>query len=145
MIEIATMQQEYLEEVAALEAEIFSMPWSKNGFEASLASENGVFLVAKEEGCVVGYCGMTVSVDEGEITNVAVAPQARRRGVGDALLRELIRQGAARGVSRFILEVRVSNEGAIRLYERHHFVSVGIRKGFYEKPKEDALIMIYGE
>ncbi len=144
MIQILKMQQEDLDEVVALEAEIFSMPWSRAGFAASLTTGNGIFLVAKEDGKVVGYCGMTASIDEGEITNVAVAPAARRRGVGEALIQEMICEGGRRGITRIVLEVRVSNEGAIRLYEKNGFVWVGVRRGFYEKPREDAGIMVYG-
>lgn len=145
MIVVRKMRQQDLEEVSALEARIFSMPWSREGFAASLAMENNIFLVAEEEGQILGYCGMIVSVDEGEITNVAVAPEARRKGIGDALIQEIIHQSDEHGVCRIVLEVRVSNVGAIHLYEKHQFVSVGIRKGFYEKPKEDAYIMVYGQ
>lgn len=145
MMTVREMQQADLEEVSRLEASIFSMPWSKEGFAASLAMENGVFLVAEEEGVIIGYCGMIASIEEGEITNVAVAPQARRRGVGDKLIQEIICCAKVRGINRIVLEVRVSNTGAIHLYEKNQFVSVGVRKGFYEKPKEDAYIMIYGQ
>lgn len=142
---VREMMQQDLEEVSLLETAIFTMPWSKAGFEASLSMENSIFLVAEEEGRILGYCGMVLSIEEGEITNVAVAPDARCRGIGDALLREMIRRGKEQGCEKIVLEVRVSNETAIRLYQKHQFVSVGVRKGFYEKPKEDAYIMIYGQ
>ena len=85
--------------------------------------------------------GIYCTLDEGEITNVAVAPAARRRGIARALLTELKQQLACRNVARIVLEVRVSNEPAIRLYEQMGFSVLGVRKNFYEKPTEDAYIM----
>lgn len=131
--------------VAGLEAHIFSQPWSAQGFLDALALPGTVFLTAEEEGQIAGYIGMYLSVDEGEITNVAVAPLMRRRGVGWELLLEAKREAERRGIARIVLEVRTSNEGAIALYEKSGFSTVGIRKDFYECPKEDAYIMIYGQ
>jgi ribosomal-protein-alanine N-acetyltransferase len=85
---------------------------------------------------------MYISCDEGEIVNVAVLPQARRMGVGDALMEESSRRASLKNVQQIVLEVRVSNEAAIRLYEKHGYVRCGIRRGFYELPKEDAYIMV---
>lgn len=132
-------------EVAALEREIFSMPWSEKGFLDALSLGNTVYLVAEEDGKIAGYAGMYFSMEEGEITNVAVAPLMRRRGVGARLIEEIKKEAEGRLLARLVLEVRASNETAIRLYERGGFVRVGIRRGFYERPREDALIMIYGQ
>ena len=129
-------------EVAALEAEVFSMPWSAQGFEDTLCREDVLFLVACEADQVLGYVGVYCTADEGEITNVAVAPSARRRGVGQELLADLIRRLAQKKIYRIVLEVRVSNEPAIRLYEKQGFVTMGTRKNFYEKPTEDAYVMV---
>lgn len=145
MLTVREMKREDLDRVSALEASIFSMPWSREGFAASLAGTDGLFLVVEEEGTVIGYCGMIVSIEEGEITNVAVAPEARQKGAGDLLIREAIQKAQEKGIGRIVLEVRVSNHAAIHLYEKNGFVTVGTRKGFYEKPKEDALVMIYGQ
>lgn len=131
--------------VAELEAQIFSQPWSAQGFLDALALPDTVFLVAEEEHRILGYIGMYLSIDEGEITNVAVAPDARRRGVGQELLLQIKREAKQRAVGRLVLEVRTSNEGAIALYEKNGFSAAGVRKGFYEHPKEDAYIMIYGQ
>lgn len=131
--------------VAELEAQIFSQPWSAQGFLDALALPDTVFLVAEEEHRILGYIGMYLSIDEGEITNVAVAPDARRQGVGQELLLQIKREAKQRAVGRLVLEVRTSNEGAIALYEKNGFSVAGIRKGFYEHPKEDAYIMIYGQ
>ena len=91
---------------------------------------------------LLGYVGVYCAADEGEITNVAVAQPARRCGVGRALIEALIRMLADRSVFRIVLEVRTSNEPAIRLYEQEGFVVVGKRKNFYEKPAEDAYVMV---
>ena len=93
-------------------------------------------------GVIQGYIGMYLAADEGEITNVAVDPACRRRGIGEGLLTEMKKRAADHKIARIVLEVRVSNEGAIRLYEKQGFSSVGIRRGFYELPKEDARIMV---
>ena len=138
---IRTMQKGDVAAVAALEAQIFSMPWSAAGFADTLPREDVIFLVAYEQDELLGYVGIYCTLDEGEITNVAVAPAARRRGIARALLTELKRQLACRNVARIVLEVRVSNEPAIRLYEQMGFSVLGVRKNFYEKPAEDAYIM----
>ena len=143
MIKVRRMLAEDAEEVSRIEAAVFSQPWSRQGFLDAIAMEDTVFLVAEEEGQILGYVGMYVSLDEGEITNVAVSPEARRKGVGQSLLETLKQEAEARQLAQIVLEVRVSNEPAIRLYQRNGFENVGLRKGFYEKPKEDAYIMIY--
>ena len=111
----------------------------------SLSLPNTVFLVAEENNKILGYIGMYLSIDEGEITNVAVSPEMRCHGIGGMLLAEAKKEAESRSVGRIVLEVRCSNDSAIRLYERNGFVNYGVRKGFYELPKEDAYIMIYGQ
>ena len=138
---IRTMQKGDVAAVAALEAQIFPMPWSAAGFADTLPREDIIFLVAYEQDELLGYVGIYCMLDEGEITNVAVAPAARRRGIARALLTELKQQLACRNVTQIVLEVRVSNEPAIRLYEQMGFSVLGVRKNFYEKPTEDAYIM----
>jgi ribosomal-protein-alanine N-acetyltransferase len=138
--------------VAEIEQANFSRPWSRQGFLDSLASPDTLFLVALEDGetdggnrneppLIVGYIGMYQAIDEGEITNVAVFEPYRKRGIGRALLKALAAEAGARGVSRIVLEVRVSNHPAIALYEQLGFRKIGTRKGFYVFPKEDADIM----
>ena len=111
----------------------------------SFSWPNTVFLVAEENNKILGYIGMYLSIDEGEITNVAVSPEMRCHGIGGMLLAEAKKEAESRSVGRIVLEVRCSNDSAIRLYERNGFVNHGVRKGFYELPKEDAYIMIYGQ
>lgn len=143
--EIKKMQESDVAEAAALEREIFSLPWSESGFRSSLASSDTLYLTVRLEGRLIGYCGFLQSFDEADITNVAVAEEYRSRGVGFHMLRTLMRLGEERGVARYTLEVRKGNCSAIRLYEKLGFVSVGIRKNFYDRPKEDAVIMWTGE
>ena len=131
-----------IEAVAQLEAGIFSMPWSAQGFSDTLYREDVLFLVACENERLLGYVGVYCTADEGEITNVAVAQSARRCGVGRALLQQLIEKLAQRGIFRIVLEVRVSNEPAVCLYRQEGFAVVGTRKNFYEKPTEDAYVMV---
>ena len=141
-MQIVRMTELEVPAVAALEQELFSMPWSIQGFWDTLAMDNVFFLVAMEEDTVCGYCGVYLAADEGEITNVAVAPSYRRRGIAKMLMEQLMNEAFTHGISQIALEVRVSNEGAIQLYTQLGFVSFGIRKNFYERPTEDAYIML---
>lgn len=130
-----------LDQVARIERDIFSEPWSRDGFAASLADPNTLYLVAEADGAVAGYCGLLRSFDEADITNVAVRETYRKRGIGRSMLEELMKQAREEGVDRFTLEVRVSNQPAIELYQSLGFESVGIRPRFYAFPVEDAMIM----
>lgn len=138
---IEKMQTKDIPEVTEIEARVFSMPWSEQGFADALKQDT-IFVTAKQDGQVVGYCGMYCSFEEGEITNVAVLPEAQNHGIGKKIISALLRASQEKKISRIVLEVRVSNTPAIRLYEGFGFQKAGIRKGFYEKPREDAAIMI---
>lgn len=140
-ITIAQMQEQDTAAAAEIEAAVCSMPWSGQGFSDALKQDT-LFLTAKQNGKVAGYCGMYCAFEEGEITNVAVAPKQQKQGIGRKLVSCLLEQGKQRGIERIVLEVRVSNAPAIKLYESFGFWHAGIRKGFYEKPREDALIMV---
>lgn len=144
MVTIRKMMPEDCKMAAALEKEVFSQPWSEQGFLDALSMERNIFLVAEEDGAICGYIGMYLSIDEGEITNVAVSPAKRGAGVGSMLLEQALACAAQEEIVQVVLEVRVSNEPAIRLYEKYGFKHCGIRKGFYDFPKEDAYIMILG-
>lgn len=141
MTEIKRMTPQDAAEVAELEKKIFSLPWSEEGFLSSLKQPDTLYLVVREDEKLVGYCGLLQSFDEADITNVAVSEVCRGKGIGYQMLTELMRRGRERGIARFTLEVRVSNASAIHLYEKLGFASVGIRKNFYERPREDAMIM----
>ena len=140
-LEIRPLQDSDIDALAAIEQASFSMPWSPQDFRDLLSRSYCLYLVALTEGQVVGCAGLTNLCNEGNIDNVVVAERFRGKGIAASLLKELILQGEARGIKAFTLEVRVSNAPAIRVYEKHGFVSEGIRPKFYEKPTEDALIM----
>ncbi len=127
--------------ISRLEEETFSMPWSPTSFLQMIEQENARYYVAEEDGQLLGGCGLLLVAGEGNISNVAVAKEARRRGVGAGLMRHMLSEGDKAGLTAYTLEVRVSNAAAIALYRKFGFVSEGIRPKFYEKPTEDAMIM----
>lgn len=130
-----------LAEICAIEQETFSDPWSEEDFLSSLTEPNNSYLAVEIDGKVVGYCGYWGIVGEGNIYNVAVKQEFRRQNIGHLMLTELLKQAASKGITAFTLEVRCSNTAAIALYERLGFKRAGLRKDFYSKPKEDAVIM----
>ena len=128
--------------VATIEEACFSQPWSKKSFLDSIARGDTLFLVCVDDANIPqGYVGMYLSFDEAEITNVAVNPQSRKRGYGDALISTAKQMAKDKQIQQILLEVRYSNEPAISLYKKHGFEEIGVRKGFYEFPTEDARIM----
>ena len=134
------MTEADLDKVAEMEKEVFSMPWSKESFRDSLSQSYSYFFVA-QEGTILGYCGIHNLGGDGEITNVAVDKTVRGRGIATKMLLYAMEEMIKEGVEAFTLEVRVSNEPAIKLYEKLGFENKGIRKNFYENPVEDAMIM----
>lgn len=142
MITIREMNLDDLEQVMVIENENFSVPWTETGFFTFLIREDTLFLVAEEEGQILGYCGVVMVQDEGDITNVAVAKEKQNQGIGQKLLAELVQRTSGEGVTRLFLEVRVGNQSAIHLYEKMGFVSTGVRKNYYEEPREDGLVMM---
>ena len=117
------------------------MPWSAESFLQMIEKEDTAYFVAEEDGQILGGCGLLLIAGEGNITNVAVAATARRRGLAPGLGTYLRQEGDRAGLTAYTLEVRVSNAAAIALYEKFGFVSEGIRPNFYENPREDAMIM----
>lgn len=138
---IRKMQTEDLTQVCEIEKDNFSLPWSEKSFSESMGREDTVFLVACEDEEITGYVGCYCIAGTGEITNVAIKSTHRRKGIGGLLLEKLYEEGAMLDVQEYFLEVRESNEAAIGLYSRQGFVKEGIRKNFYEKPVENAVIM----
>lgn len=130
----------HLDGIEAIEKACFSMPWTREQLARQMTGERNVFLCAEDETGPLGYVGLMTVLDEGYISNVAVAPEARRRGIADALLTELAAR-TCETLSFLTLEVRESNVPAIALYEKHGFSVVGQRRSYYEKPQEDALLM----
>ena len=128
-------------QVAEIERQIFSIPWSEKAFRDSMESDNTIYIVAKENDNVAGYAGMYLSFEEGNITNVAVNPLSRRKGIGEKIVRDILNRAYEKGGRDVFLEVRETNSVAIALYEKIGFKEEGIRKNFYDKPRENALIM----
>lgn len=143
MITIREMNLADVDSVCVLEEMAFSMPWHKESFIEMIENKDALYLVADDERAgVIGCCGVRSIVGEGDITNVVVHPDFRKKGVAFDMLTQLLSRGVKEfGIKEFTLEVRYSNIGAIHLYEKLGFVSEGIRKNFYEEPVEDALIM----
>lgn len=140
-IRIREMQAEDVDAVTALEASCFSMPWKRQDFEDILTNQDRIYLVAEGDKGIVGGCMLTMIAGEGDISNVAVYEAYRGQHIATALMQELLRVGDENGICEFTLEVREQNLSAIRLYENAGFVSEGIRPNFYDKPKDNAVIM----
>ena len=140
MITIEKMSREHLSDVASIEEMSFSLPWSLESLELML-TERASALVALEDGRVLGYVGMMCVLDEGQIINVAVHPDARRRGVGRSLMEATQTYAKERGIVFLSLEVRESNIAARSLYSSLGWEEQGIRKGFYSHPVENACVM----
>jgi ribosomal-protein-alanine N-acetyltransferase len=138
---VCRLQKEHLAAVAEIERLCFSQPWSEKALEL-LLGESGVGFVCLAEDEVTAYGGMMLDPWEGQITNIATHPAHRRRGYGNAVTDALLKEAAARNAEQVSLEVRASNASAIALYERLGFAIAGRRKGFYQNPREDALVMI---
>ncbi|MCR5652301.1 MAG: ribosomal protein S18-alanine N-acetyltransferase [Ruminococcus sp.] len=126
--------------VAQIERECFSSPWSEGSIRESLLSKSNRFFVADVDGKTVGYMGLSVSIDEGYILNVATLPDYRRRGIAKALVGHVI--NIYNNQLRFLtLEVRPSNTAALKLYENFGFEKVGERKNYYRNPTENAVLL----
>ncbi len=135
------MREEDVSAVAAIERMVFSRPWTERAFADAL-NQDVIFVVVLKENTIIGYCGMYCSSGEGEITNVAVLPKEQGRNVGKKLMEYLLDQARKKGITQITLEVRVSNENAIHLYETMCFRNCGIRKGLYDMPREDGMVMM---
>jgi len=138
---IRPMEIKDIVQVAAIEKDIFSVPWSANSFIEASQNENNIYLVCALNDEVTGYCGLWTVLGEGDVTNVAVSKKHRGKGYGRALLKELENRGRKKDVSKYFLEVRQSNIIAFKLYLSLGYEKIGIRKNFYERPSEDAVIM----
>lgn len=136
------LDERHLSACAALECALFSEPWSEAALRSGLESPAGVFLAAETaDGVFAGYAGMQAAADEGYVANIAVEPRFQRRGCGRLLTQGLIQAARDAGCRFLSLEVRVSNGAAVALYQSLGFETMGVRRGFYQKPAEDAAIM----
>ena len=140
-LSIEPMAVRDLDAVMAIENASFGDPWSRSGFEDSLALPFALMLTVKCGEDVAGYCCLYQMLDEGEILNVAIAPRWRGQGVGLRMLEHLLTLGKERGITRFLLDVRVSNQPAQRLYEKAGFAILARQRNFYQAPLEDGWLM----
>jgi len=142
-VELRPMRIDDMEHVVEIETEAFSSPWQRDTF-AGLMGRDGVELIvmAEESEGVIGYAVLWCVLDQGELANVALTPGRRGFGLGSHLLRHVLRVAERRGVRKLFLEVRASNGSALELYRRFGFTDVGIRRGYYDHPREDARVML---
>jgi [ribosomal protein S18]-alanine N-acetyltransferase len=142
MVLYRKMTLEDVEAVYKIELATFPTPWTLDSFYYEM-NENQFshYLIAEENGEIIGFCGMWLVIDAAQITNVAVVEEARGRGIGEALMREAIRVAQEASMDVMSLEVRVTNVVAQNLYRKLGFQDGGIRKGYYTDNLEDALVM----
>ena len=141
MVELINATERWLPAVAALERQCFSDPWSVEMLRPELPDESHEFLLAVEGEELLGYVGLMTVLDEGYLSNVAVSTAYRRQGIAEALLTALLARARARRLSFVTLEVRAGNTPAQTLYRKLGFQEVGVRRGYYEHPREDAVLM----
>lgn len=141
MIRYEIMQQTHVQQIAALEKECFSDPWSVASIASELSNPLSLWLVALDGDRVVGYVGSQSVLDGADVMNLAVSSQYRRQGIAQNLMLLLEEELKKKGVLMLALEVRVSNTAAISLYEMIGFRQVGRRPRYYSNPREDALIL----
>ena len=141
MMKIVPMTTEHVAQIARLEKLCFSDPWSEASVASELENPLSLWLVAAEEGEVLGYVGSQSVLDSADMMNIAVHPDHRRKGVAEALIAALTAALRENDIRSLMLEVRASNAPAIALYEKLGFVLAGRRPGYYRNPREDALIL----
>lgn len=138
---ICKMTQEHLCGVMEVEHNSFTHPWSENGFVDEIEKESSFCYVALQNDTVVGFAVLETVLDEGNLLDIAVLEKYRRKGVARALFNELLKVADEKKLSFITLEVRESSMPAISLYEAHGFEKVGVRKNYYSKPTENAVLM----
>lgn len=141
MITYVKMEERHIDGIAQLEQICFSDPWSANSIRYELTNPLSYWLVAECDGKVVGYIGSQTVIDSTDMMNIAVAPDYRRMGIAQQMIALLIDELKNREVTSLMLEVRVSNDSAIALYQKLGFEQVGRRPGYYHNPKEDAYVL----
>jgi ribosomal-protein-alanine N-acetyltransferase len=141
MLEIRKMQPSDLPRVVEVERACFGERWSQAAFENELANAQSSYFVSLHGGAIVGYAGYWLILEEAHITTIGTDPAHQGKGFGERMLLHLV-DHAARAEARWVtLEVRVSNQAAIALYEKYGFTSLGRRRGYYHDNHEDALVM----
>lgn len=139
-LNIVNVEKWHLKSILEIEKACFSLPWTAAALENQMKSKDCIFIAAVQDNKVLGYAGLMSVLDEGYISNIAVEPNSRRQGIAFALIAELVNRTQDK-LSFISLELRESNKAAAALYKKHGFVRVGTRKNYYDKPKEDAVLM----
>lgn len=140
-ITIDLMKEEDIDEILDISSLSFHISWSKDSYIQELSNPIAKYFVAKLNDKVVGFAGTWIILDESHITNIAIHPNCRKQGIASKLLNELLCYCRKKGCKAFTLEVRSSNDAAKALYGKYNFKQDGVRKGYYEDNKEDAIIM----
>ncbi|KUK10478.1 MAG: [SSU ribosomal protein S18P]-alanine acetyltransferase [Clostridia bacterium 41_269] len=139
---IQPMMPEHLDEVLKIEEVSFPSPWSKQAYlNELLFNDFAHYFVCTLKGCVIGYIGMWIVIDEGHITTIAVAPEYRGKRIAEKMLKFAADYAGKFGAEKLVLEVRVSNLSAQKLYRRMGFKNIGVRKEYYSDSREDAIVM----
>lgn len=138
---IELMNSSHVEGVFEVSKLSLKETWNKESIEKELSNKLAKYLVALDGSNVVGFVGMWIVFDEGDITNIAVHPNYRKQGIGNLLMNNLISLCKENKINSLTLEVRESNIKAQNLYKKHEFKEEGLRKNFYDNPKENAIIM----
>ena len=141
MIQLIPMDNRHVAQVAAMEKQCFSDPWSESSVASELSNPLSAWLVAMDGDVLAGYVGSQSVMGESDMMNIAVDAHYRRQGIAQALVEALVAQLKEKGNHSLTLEVRISNQPAIALYEKLGFAQVGRRPNYYRNPKEDALIL----
>ncbi len=144
VVDVVPMRPEHIDALMAYEHEMFgSEAWSADGYRDELADTRYRHYLAAvdQDGALLGWAGIRIVADTAEVLTVGVIPAARRHGIGARLLAMLLDEARRRDVTEAFLEVRVDNEGALKLYERSRFVRVGVRRGYYDGGRVDAVVM----
>ena len=143
MVHYRKMTPDDVEAVYAIELATFPSPWTLDSFHYEMRENQFAHytVAVNDAGKIIGFCGMWIVIDSAQITNVAVLPEARGLGIGEALMREAMKVAKEGGADIMSLEVRVSNTVAQNLYRKLEFQDGGIRKGYYTDNGEDALVM----
>lgn len=137
------MMGQDVEQVYHISAQAFSQSWSQEALQKEVSNPVASYFVAEDNGQIVGYAGMWQVIDEGEVINIAVRKEDRRKGLGEALLKKLLQEAEIRQIINVFLEVRESNIPALNLYTSMGFKVIGRRKDYYHEPTEDGINMQY--
>lgn len=140
-VTINLMKEDDIDGVLDISSLSFSVSWSRDSYIEELNNPIAKYFVAKADNKVIGFAGTWIVLDEAHITNIAIHPNYRKKGIASKLLMELITHCRNTGCIAYTLEVRSSNKAARRLYEKYSFKEAGVRKGYYEDNKEDAVLM----